>query len=289
MNDALVGRAPDCVVRTSSRLTSSRHAELAWTGACWRVRDLGSKNGTTVGGQRLDPGSSAPLDVGMRICFGDPEERWCVVDVAPPRPSALCLDTGAVLVLTDGYIHLPDAEEPLVSVYDHPTLGWLVESVAGGVEPVVHGQVIVAGSSYRLDLGGECSTAVAGPGVRSVSTALLRFTVSPDEEHVDLDVVWEDDARRMPPSVHWYLVVTLARARLDDERAATQPPRERGWVHRDDLCRRLRTTVNKLNVDLHRVRAILANACVADGATLFERRAGSGHIRLGTSAVEVVR
>ena len=34
------------------------------------------------------------------------------------------------------------------------------------------------------------------------------------------------------------------------------PPRERGWMYRDELCRQLKTTVNTLNVNLHRLRGL---------------------------------
>jgi hypothetical protein len=46
-----IGRDPACGLALDDPRISSRHARLSWTGAGWRVQDLGSKNGTRVNGE----------------------------------------------------------------------------------------------------------------------------------------------------------------------------------------------------------------------------------------------
>lgn len=117
---------------------------------------------------------------------------------------------------------------------------------------------------------------------------VLRFTVSSDEENVDVELVQGERCALMQASVHWYIAALLARARHQDETEALLPPRERGWMYRDELCAQLRTTPSKLNVDLHRLRAFLGRAGVEDAAELIERRSATGQLRLGTANIELL-
>lgn len=49
----VLGRESDCDLLVDHPTVSRRHAALEWTGAAWRVRDLGSGNGTFVDGERV--------------------------------------------------------------------------------------------------------------------------------------------------------------------------------------------------------------------------------------------
>lgn len=58
-----VGRRPTCDVRLDFDNVSGRHAVLSLVNGVWRVRDLGSTNGTSVNGSRLaNPHSVMPED-----------------------------------------------------------------------------------------------------------------------------------------------------------------------------------------------------------------------------------
>lgn len=50
----LIGRGSDCPVVVASEHASRHHAEIASRDGTWLVRDLGSKNGTTVNGTRIE-------------------------------------------------------------------------------------------------------------------------------------------------------------------------------------------------------------------------------------------
>lgn len=63
----IVGRAPESGLVLEDRRVSKRHARLQWSGAGWRLEDLGSKNGTLVNGLEA---SGAPLAGGDWISFG---------------------------------------------------------------------------------------------------------------------------------------------------------------------------------------------------------------------------
>jgi len=67
----LVGRDRDADLRFSpdaDRAVSSRHATMSLVDGRWRIRDLGSRNGTFVNGQRIE--GDVELADGDRIAFG---------------------------------------------------------------------------------------------------------------------------------------------------------------------------------------------------------------------------
>jgi len=66
-----LGRAVECTVPISDRYLSRRHAEIVQDADGWILRDLGSVNGTTLNGVRLN--GSSPLRPGDRITLGDSE------------------------------------------------------------------------------------------------------------------------------------------------------------------------------------------------------------------------
>lgn len=65
---AVVGRDLDCDIPLTSRSVSRRHALVEKTPDGWVVRDLGSANGTSVGGARV---REAPLVTGAAVRFGE--------------------------------------------------------------------------------------------------------------------------------------------------------------------------------------------------------------------------
>jgi sigma-54 dependent transcriptional regulator, acetoin dehydrogenase operon transcriptional activator AcoR len=80
----VLGRGEDCDVEMGSAETSRRHAEIRREGPIWIVRDLGSRNGTFVNGQRV---SAAPLSLGVLLRFCD----WigAVVPLVEEAPGAV--------------------------------------------------------------------------------------------------------------------------------------------------------------------------------------------------------
>lgn len=77
----LVGRAGGGVgadIELDDESVSRRHAELVATQDGWSLRDLGSTNGTTVGGATLAAGSVMSLGAGAIVRFGSVDVRLTV-------------------------------------------------------------------------------------------------------------------------------------------------------------------------------------------------------------------
>jgi len=64
-----VGRSVECEVRIDHASVSRKHA-IVHLGHPLRVQDLGSSNGTRIGGRRLDANATAPLSPGEVVEIG---------------------------------------------------------------------------------------------------------------------------------------------------------------------------------------------------------------------------
>ncbi len=113
IGDNVIGRGADCQVRLEHERVSRRHAVIHWDGSQARIMDLGSTNGTSLNGRRLEPQRAYPFTVGDRLEIGGAE---VLLEVAPPAVS-----TGAALIGAPAPVPTPARALPV----------WLM--VLGGV------------------------------------------------------------------------------------------------------------------------------------------------------------
>lgn len=284
LSRVVVGRGPLCPVRIADGYASQEHAVIWFAEGCWQVQDLDSRNGTWLDGQRLAPRVAVALVEGCTLAFGNPGERWCLLDAQPPGPVAERLSTGERLHAAD-LLMLPDGEEPEVAVYADGHGGWVVEQ-DGVVEPV--------GDRVRLTIGGEpwllrvpieaSETLVARPAAEVEEQWGFHFRVSSDEEYVELALVRGAERVELKPRAHTELLLRLAQRKLAEPEL---PAAERGWVHLVELQRMMRMDRRALNVQVFRARKQLAAEGVGGVAELVERRALSDQIRLGPERLVV--
>ena len=282
----LVGRSRSCDLVLTTRDVSSEHAVLQWCGTHWELRDLGSRNGTHIGAHRLAAGGRAPLAVGAQLQFGRESPPWVLVDAGGPRMLAVALVGGERRVADGGYLVLPGADEPILAVYPQVDGRWCLEQ-DGATRTIEDREVVEARGPWRVHLPATAAgTWEAAADLVAVARLRLCFSFSRDEEHIEL-VAWAD-ARRidLQARVHHYPLLLLARRRLGDQRAGV-PEAEQGWLRQDELLTMLRIKEDFLGVYIHRARAQLGRAGVADAAALVERRPGTRLLRIGVAAIEL--
>ncbi len=80
----IIGRASSNEIPVADERSSRRHAEIFYTDGAWHVRDLDSRNGTFVDGQRLE--SPRPLSPGNQIVVASCRMTFAhsLDEVAPP-------------------------------------------------------------------------------------------------------------------------------------------------------------------------------------------------------------
>ncbi|MCB9761841.1 MAG: FHA domain-containing protein [Alphaproteobacteria bacterium] len=280
----LVGRSRSCDLQLDAPVVSGQHALIRWTEKGWELRDLGSRNGTFLGGRRLEPGERVTLKKGEHIGFGEAEPGWRLSSDSPPVAKATC---GALEQVSEGgMIALPPgAEDPDVILYWAGDVGWVAER-AGATEPA--GEAVdVAGALWRLDLPAPAESTFEAQAP-SVQTLALRFAVSWDEETTHAAMVFRGQETPLEDRAHHYLLLTLARQRLED-RAQGLNESEEGWVDQEALARGLRVPSPYVNLQVHRARRQLARLGVVDAARVVERRPHARQLRLGVRDLEVVR
>lgn len=283
----LVGRGAGCHLRLPDPRVSAHHAELRYTEDGWILRDLGSRNGSWLGRQRIPRGSERGLQAGQEIAIGHPEIRLCLAEDSAPCAAAAC---GERLVEgRDGLLALgPDPQAPRVSIHRDPEGRWVAER-GGEVQPLQDGQSIeLAGESWVLSLPQRLPSTAAAPSVPA--ELQLHFAVSLDEEHVELSITHAGRRVQLRPRVHQYLLLTLARQRLEDAKRSDLPISAHGWVHQADLARDLRVDDAQINLQVFRARKQLGEEVgVRDPARLIERRSGARQLRIGSAALSIRR
>jgi len=278
----LVGRGPTCSLRIDQRYVSAQHALLRWT-ARWEVKDLGSRNGTFLDGNRLTAGDELEVAKGNRLAFGKLEEHWELVDDSAPLVMAVPIDGGDPVVEDGALLALPSIDDPQATIYQGPGGNWLLDQ-NGEVTALVNTQMFdVAGRGWRFCCPDSARpTSVLDPAKRlQVARLELAFAVSRDEEHVELRVVAGDRTFDLGARGHHYLLLTLARRRLADA-AAGLPDTTCGWIDQEELAHDPSMAPPQLNIDVFRIRKQFGTVGALDPANIVERRSRTRQLRIGT-------
>lgn len=287
----LVGRGRVCSIVIPRRIVSSEHASLSWLastdGPGWVLRDLASRNGTWLDGERLDPGTPAPLTAGSVVAFGDPEDRWTLIDDAPPIAMARHIPDGTVQLAEGGALLLPSSGDPEITVFLSGHGEWILED-GSGARTVQDQEILTAtAGSWRLFLPQVVEGTVNSSAQRpELATLTLQLQVSRDEEHVQTTLHLGTQQFTLEPRSYHYLLVHLARLRRDD---VAESEAEQGWIDAELLARQLAVSRRTLNVHICRLRQQIGQSGIDGAAGIIERRSGARQIRLGVGSFSVER
>jgi hypothetical protein len=274
----LVGRASTCHLVLDNSDASREHAVIFYDGVSWNVRDLSSRNGTMVGAERVV--DTVPLHVGDIVRFGGERNAWKLIDAAPPAARAVSRATGCAVLADQAGLFLPNAAhcEAFISNQDGQ---WCLERL-GEVRAVAdREEVTLAEDVWTLELTvGEERPSQATVALDSAEVRLL-FKVSRDEEYVELVVSKGGRAHSFTHRSHIYLLLLLARARLEDQLSSETLPGEQGWVETKRLANMLKTSSEQINVWVWRAREQLQRIDADLAHRLVERRPALGQLRIG--------
>lgn len=288
----IFGRAPTCAARVNAGYVSAQHASLRWTGGRWILRDLGSRNGTFLNGDRLNMGEERPVKAGMRVSLGKPSEGgWELIDDSSPQVMAVPVEGGEPVLLAGELLAVPSSEDPQVTIYRGSESPWMLERADDATTAITNHQTFTAGArTWRFSCPeGIYQTALAtSPNDLEVRHLQLSFSVSRDEEHVSLRMTCGGRSFDLGARSHNYLLLTLARRRLEDS-AEGHPETSCGWVYQEDLAAGLDAGTSQVNLEVYRLRQQFGGLGVVDAANIVERRPRTRQLRIGTPHLVVVR
>jgi pSer/pThr/pTyr-binding forkhead associated (FHA) protein len=281
-----VGRSSRNSIVLGNEAVSGVHASIEWTADGWMLRDLGSRNGTFLNGARIQSFDALPIQVGADIAFGDPEQTWRLTHAGAPQLAARS-ETGTLVFSDDDVLVLPNVNDPeLTLVRDDQRWEYELDSATRFAVD----QTIVELESGRWTLLvpevlTETTLIGANPTIHDVA---IRFVPSRNEEHIEILVNGPNVHEHFDHRAHSYLLLTLARLRLEDSRRSDLPASEHGWIERTQLEDLLKIETQHLNLLIHRARRQFAVIGVRNSSSIVERRSGSSQIRIGAADVAVI-
>jgi hypothetical protein len=278
----LVGRGGLAHLRLTERWVSSEHATIYFDGTHWKVRDLGSRNGTYVGGEKIDANISVTLKRDDKLAFGSSAHGsfWTLRSERPPGPAAQAQGV-ALHEGTTAALWLPNEDVPEVCI-SLRGVDWVLDSPTGP-RVVENGATIDAtGGPWVLLLPEtEPETSLLTETTRDADRATpicLEFSVSLDEEHVQLRAIIDKGIVSLGARAFNGALLALARRRIQE--ATNVSPDERGWIYADELRAQLRLDREALNLQLWRAMQALTKIGLP-GERLIERRLDSQQLRVG--------
>lgn len=284
--ESLVGRRANCHLHLNDARISSLHALIRWQDGQWFVRDLNSTNGTWVNGKRLLSLTDVALAAKDRLSFGDPEKCWLLENVEPPVPMATPLSSSSPQTIEGGIIRLPLADEDFASIFRGPDGEWCLESREENRVLQDGESFSLEGDIWRFSCPNQWQGTTRIESLRLINDCKIIFSVSPDEERVELAAGCDEQKVRLGNQTGYYFLLLLARQRLKDIQVGRDSG-DAGWQHRDDLRRMLRCTETQLNVWICRIRSKFEAAGFLDYASIVERREGTGRMRIGAQRLEL--
>ena len=235
----LVGRTRRCDLVIDDIRVSGYHAVLVWRKGLWWLRDLGSRNGSAVNGQRLAVGEVRGLERGDALDLGDPELRWRLTDAGPPTIFARSNDELQLPPEGSDLLVLPSLANPELCIASARD-GWVLRVFESGFEqPVEDGVLVVAGGQgWRIFLPDQAPQATLdrGNSVIALLDTRLRIVAGPHGQVLDVQIAHGGRHHRIAPRAHHDLLLTLARRFVEQ---ADKPLEVRGWMDLEEILARL--------------------------------------------------
>ncbi len=286
-----IGRHSRSDIVLNDASVSNLHATISWSNTgCWELRDAGSTNGTQIEGVRLSPGERARILVGAKLSFGSVDLE--MLDGAPPAPELIREEPNLVLRAQSGMFDLTPYHTCPATVVEHVDGDWWLD--AGERSELLRDGDVFALDNVRWRLHAVSSVASteqhgsADPAAGApLGGAQLELYAPPELETAELVIrvgnkVIRSHGRRER------LLAKLVEFRIMDQLDPRIHPAEHGWVYADDLCTWLDLeSIEHINVDVYRIRKHLIRSGVPNGASVVQRRRGTGQLRVGTHNISL--
>ena len=244
---------------------SASHAAIRYVGSGWRLRDLGSTNGTWLNGAVASSEEDEALERGDLLCFGHPDgEAWELIDDGPPEAFVWSAGRRQQVVAAGDRLEVPGGPA-LVSGVE----GWVVEH-DGDAGPLGNGASVPGAEGWELWIPAPLST-------RRVPFDLdgLEVLLELRGEEASLTIVQRGVRLSFGCRRPWTLLYWLADERQGD-------PSQGGWVALETLEARVGVGRKLLDMWAKRARDALA-AHGVQGAEGIVEASGDGSRRIGVA------
>jgi hypothetical protein len=185
-------------------------------------------------------------------------------------------------------VALPQLGEPELFLSKQANGAWVAELGDRVWEPQASEVLTIGARQYRFEPGAPVYATTTGRSQQLTPAELtLQFSVSRNEEHVEVKIVHGERSIPLRPRAHSYVLLTLARLRVQDQKDESLEPASQGWVYQDRLLKMLATTPTQLSVDIYRARKQFSEAGVFEAAQIVERRGTTHELRIGVPQLAI--
>lgn len=265
------------------------HASIRWDGARWQLFDH-SRNGTWLNDERMS--QAVKLRVGDKIAFKrDGSQIWELTDDTPPKTMLLGLTAKAEDIALESMHMLPNEEEAELFLYMIDQGRWICAQ-SNVEKKLSDGDIVELGPElawrFQDALASNETLTNQLATEKMIDHCFFKFSVSADEEHTSVMVDIDNHSFDLGERVHHYLLLTLARKKMEDQQNGLGAYNE-GWVEITDLQKMLGLDYCHLNIQIYRVRQQIKKQLskLPDELDILERRYGS--IRFGGTHFHIVR
>ncbi|MCF2908044.1 FHA domain-containing protein [Pseudoalteromonas sp. DL2-H2.2] len=271
---------------------SRHHAIIEHANNTWLIRDV-STNGIWINDKKIDKNLPYQLWENDKIDFAAPGQNSYVVANLNANCQYLVSQTNANEVIElENQILLPNDEEASHIVYFDALLNyWFLEDLnTSDRQALIDGGVVSLFGQQWLFYCANTSTMTKHldnqPIVKPIA---LNFSVSQDEEKTDLTLELEGQEIDLGCRTHHYLMLLLARTRIDDKQNGMDIESQ-GWLYREDLAKALGVQTNHMNIMVHRARKQLTEAGGDRAPELaYVLETNNGKIRLNCQNITIVK
>jgi len=252
----IFGRSTSAHTQLISKDCSRLHAQLQWDQDRWHLIDR-SQNGTWLDGKRVPCNQPMPIETSnTSMRFGQKADSlWLIESLCPPRPMLVSHQSEPQTLVLNNVHLLPSEAQPLVCVYRDIQGRWVSES-AKESRLLNDNDWIICEDLHWQFFSGQADAATqekSQPTEDMVEKLHCLFKVSQNEEHVRLQLQFEDQSIDLKERSHHYLLLHLARKRIQDAENGWLDA-ECGWIDIEVLTQELGVKETHLNIQIFRAR-----------------------------------
>ncbi|WP_025743980.1 FHA domain-containing protein [Aquimarina pacifica] len=269
---------------------SQSHALISWRGSDWYLQDY-SRNGTLVNGEYIN-NTTIKLSKGNTIQFGEQETAlWKLVDVGSPSSYLRPINLNEEIIELNSCYAFPNEEKPEALIYPEDD-AWKIEK-EGVATKLTHNNIYTINNKEYTFVENNVLEDTMDNG-HIVNNAYYQFTLSSDEEHIHIKIITQNQAVDLGERVHNYMLLALARKKLDDAQNELVDA-DQGWMTIDDLLEDMSKEFRKeldvyyLNLKIYRLRKLLIETKPYGYlfSNIIERR--SGEIRFAHPFFKIIK
>jgi hypothetical protein len=200
-------------------------------------------------------------------------------------------DNQQVIEVSDQLL-LPHDDNPTHIIYfDQMLTYWFLEDLnTSDRQALIDGGLVSAfNSQWVFYSAGTAAMTKHLERLPNVQPCGLSFSVSQDEETTQLSVNLDDNTIDLGVRSHHYLLLLLARLRIQDKDDGVEQDQQ-GWIYREDLIKALGVQMNHMNIMVHRARKQLTEA----GGDKFPElgyliETSNGKLRLNSQDITIIK